>query len=71
MRDVDYARIKYSAPPTKAQLAARIAKGEVLQGSNAVLACELGLGTITRTLHSTLVLVPTGAHPPKTRPSNE
>jgi hypothetical protein len=54
----DFASVKYAKPPTKQQLAARIAKGEILQGSDAVLACEFGLGIIRRTTHMTLVLVP-------------
>jgi len=59
----NFARVKYSKPPTKAQLVARIAKGELLQGSDAVLANELGLGLLRRTQHMQIILIANGENP--------
>ena len=57
----NFARVTYSAPPTRKQLIARIKRGEVLKNSDAALAEDYGLGYTSRAMHDTgLFLVPKG-----------
>jgi hypothetical protein len=42
----DFAAVKYSAPPTKAQLEHRLKLGEILKGNDAAIARDFNLGKI-------------------------
>jgi hypothetical protein len=56
----DYGQAPYRVPPTKRELMARIARGEVLRNVDALIAETFLLGKVTRSMHSGLILVPNG-----------
>jgi len=54
-------RTTYPKPPTREQLERRLKRGEILEGSDAVLAADYQLGRVSRTMHNTgLDLIPNG-----------
>ena len=58
---MDFASVPFQVAPSKSELRRRLKRGEILRNSDAVLAADMGLGSLVRLMPSMeLVLRPNG-----------